>query len=98
MEALTRAIYINVNELQYMFLKEYQSRTNTLNISNDMDMRSVVLPSRCTYAELTTKFLSGSRTQGVQVWIHSHENQIELPDMESGWKNNGEEIEYDLVK
>ena len=35
----------------------------------------------------------------VFVWIHSHENKPGLPDLDkSGWKINGEEIEYDCVK
>ena len=47
METITCAIYINVSWLQYEFLKKYQSRTNTLNISNDMDIS--LLPP-CRYA------------------------------------------------
>ena len=93
METLTCAIYIQVNKLQYdMFLKKYQSHTNTLNISNDMDM-SFLSPC-CSVLKITYRV-----NYQVFVWIHSHENRQYLPDLDkSGWQINGEEIEYDWVK
>ena len=54
MEPLTCAIYINVNKLQYdMFLKTYQSCTNTLNISNGIAMS--LLPSCHSASRLHTR-------------------------------------------
>ena len=99
MEALTCAVYggatyTNVNNLRYdMFLKKYQSHTNTLNISNGMDM-SLLPPCRSTL-EMHIRRVNYQ----VFVWIHSRENKPGLPDLDkSGLKINGEEIEYDWVK
>ena len=35
----------------------------------------------------------------VFVWIHSHENNPDLPNLDiNGWNKDGEKIEYDWVK
>lgn len=99
MEALTCAMYggvtyTNVNKLRYdMFLKKYQSHTNTLSISNGMDMS--LLPPCRSALEMHIRRVNYQ----VFVWIHAHENRPGLPDLDkSGWKIDGEEIEYDWVK
>ena len=93
MEALTCAVYggltyTNVNKLRYdMFLKTYQSHTNTLNISNGMDMS--LLPPCHSALEMHIRRVNYQ----VFVWIHSHENKPSFPDLDkSGWKVNGEEL------
>ena len=99
MEALTCAIYggatyTNVNKLPYdMFLKKYQSHTNTLNISNGMDMS--LLPPCRSALEMHIHRVNYQ----VFVWINSHVNKPCLPDLDkSGWKISGEEIDHDWVK
>lgn len=99
MEAITGAIYggatyANVNKLRYeLFLQKYHSHTNTPNISNGIDMS--LLPPCCSAPDMHIRRVNYQ----VFVWIHSHENKPGPPDLDkSGWKINGEEIEYDWVK
>ena len=96
MEALTCAIYggatyTNVNKLRYdMFLEKYQSHRNALDISNGMDMS--LLPPCCSALEMHVRRVNYQ----VFVWIHSHENNPDFPNLDkSGWNIDGEEIEYD---
>ena len=99
MEAFTCAIYGNaatksVNKLPYdTFLKKYQDRLSVLNVSNGMD--TSLLPPCQSALEMHIRRVNYQ----VFVWLHAHENNPDLPDIEeSGWKIHGEEINYDWVK
>ena len=76
-----------------MFLKKYQSHINNLDISSGMDM-SLLPPCRS-----ALEMHVGRVSYQVFVWIHSHENNPDLPNLDkSGWKIDGDEIEQDWVK
>ena len=76
-----------------MFLKKYQSCTNTLNILNGMDVS--LLPP-CQFA--IDMYIRTVNSQ-VCVWIHSHGTKQGLSNSyKSRRKINGEDIEYDRVK
>ena len=99
MEAFTCAIYGNaatksVNKLRYdTFMMKYQDRLSVLNVSNGMDM-SLFPPCQSSF-EMHIRRVNYQ----VFVWLHAHENNPDLPDIEeSGWEIHGEEINYDWVK
>ena len=99
MEAFTCAMYggatyTNINKLRYdTFLKKYQDRNNVLNVSNGTDMS--LLPPCRSALEMHIRRVNYQ----VYIWVHAHENNPDLPDIEdSGWKLSSEEIEYDWVK
>ena len=99
MEAFTcamygHATYTNVNKLRYdMFLKKYQPHSNALNVSNGMDMS--LLPPCRSALEMHVRRVNYQ----VYVWIHSHENNPDLPELDqSGWTINEDAIEYVWVK
>ena len=101
MEAFTCPIYggtkyNSINKPQYdTFLRKYHSSNtgNVLNVSDGADM-SLLPPCRSALEMHIRKM-----NYQVFVWVHAQENHPDLPAIQdSGWKVNGDQIEYEWTK